>query len=772
MARLLHIAGVESKVPALAANSIQVMRMADAFAALGHEVTLVVPHGRGALGAAAAGMPAARRAAGASSSAGGEIDPYAFYGVRPRFQIHRVWTPGGGGRAGTLAFAAQARALAQRTNWDRVFCRHALATVLLARAGITHIYEAHHFRVAGTVDRWLLAALRTPYVARLVLLAEALALPFAAQGIPPEKMLVAPDAGPVPDANAVVTAAEREHARRFLGAAPGEILCVYAGSLGALKGTDHLLAAAALLPGVRFAVVGGVPGASAPRRAETLPNVRLTGPVAPSAVPPLLTAADCLVLPHAAASATRHLSPLKIFEYLAAGRAIVATDLPATRGILADQMNALVVPPDDPARLAAAIARATGDAALNARLGAAAAASAREHTWEKRAARILADLPATPPAPGALRVAHILSSFHPLVGGAERQAEALATMQAARGHSVLVLTRRRPGLSALDGRGPVAIHRVPVGPFGGLGFFASGLAFLHARRRRLDLVHAHQARANAVLAYAARRLGGPPLVVKLAGLDLPRGRDLSSALRRGLLRRADAVVALTPAMRDALRTLGVPASRLHLIPNGVDRARFAPADEAARHAARAALGLPAAPPLVVFVGRLETVKGADLLVAAWAQVAAPAAVLALVGAGPLAAELARACRGNEGPLARVRFAGAVADTAPWYRAADLAVVPSRSEGLANSLIEAMASGLALVATAVPGNAAVISDGLNGRLVPPEPRALARAIDELLAAPAERLRLGSAAARTAAERYDLRVTADSYETLYRTLIAGR
>jgi glycosyltransferase involved in cell wall biosynthesis len=759
MTRLLHIAGVESRIPSLGANSIQVMRMADAFAALGHEVTLCVPHGQGRLGATAGGTGAAATGAGSPSG------PYAFYGVAPRFRIHRVWTPGGGGRTGTLAFAWQARALAARGRFEHIVCRHALASVLLARAGIRHIYEAHHYRRGGRVDRWLLSALRTPYVTRLVLLAEALVAPFAAAGIEPAKMIVAADGGPPPGSSLADHA--RAAARRTLGAADDEPLCVYAGSLGPLKGTGHLLAAAARLPAVRFALIGAAGGGpSCPALAP--PNVRFVGPVAPSAVAPLLAAADCLVLPHARASAERYLSPLKIFEYLAAGRPIVATDLPATQGILCDGENALVVPPDDPERLAAAIARATTDRALAARLGAAAAASARRHTWEQRAARILAGLEPPRPAPGALRIAHVLASFHPLVGGAERQAEALAVRQAERGHAVLVLTRRRPGLAALDGRGPLAVHRVATGPFAGLGFFASGLAFLAARRDRLDIVHAHQARANAVLACAARLLGGSPVVVKLAGLDLPRGFGPSRALRRAVLRRADAVVALTPEMIRALTALGVPPHHLHLIPNGVDCARFAPADAPARDAARAALGLATEVPLVLFVGRLEPVKGADLLLAAWQRVASPDAILVLAGSGPLGPALAAAASGRDGPLARVRFAGAVDDPVPWYRAADIAVVPSRSEGLSNSLLEAMASGLAIVATAVPGNAAVLPAGVDGTLVPPEPAALASAIDELLADRETRARLGQGAARTAALRYDLRVTADSYEALYRAL----
>jgi glycosyltransferase involved in cell wall biosynthesis len=747
MARILQIAGVASRIPSLSANSIQVMRMADAFSGLGHQVKLVVPHGKGPL-------------------AGGDVaDPHAFYGVEPRFAIERVWTPGIG-RIGVLAFAWAARTIAARGDFDIIFCRNSLASLLLARAGIHHLFEAHHYRLAGRVDHWHLPALRTPYVERLVLLSSALEAPFAAHGVATGKMLVAPDGVAdgwldEPPANEAVALA-----RSRLGAGEETPLSLYVGSLGPLKGINTLIAAAHRLPEQSFAVVGGPSGEQVDEyRHLAGANVRFTGPVPPVEVPPLLAAADCLVLPHSSASARSHLSPLKIFEYLAAGRAIVATDLPATREVLTDGVNALIVPPDDPERLAAAIARLAGDPELRARLGEAARATARQHTWSARARRILDGLPAAPAA--GLRLAHLLNSFHPLVGGAERQAAALAREQVAHGHRPLVLTRRRRGLPGLDALGAIPIHRVPVGRFGALGFIASGLGFLLTRCRRLDLVHAHQARGNAVLGYLARALGGPPLVVKLAGLDLPESGGPLSRARLAILRRADAVVALTPAMRDALRGLGVARERLHLIPNGVDLERFLPADENARRAARQNLGLPPEVPLVLFVGRLEAVKGPDLLIEAWARLQTDPAALVLVGDGPLRSELTRAVNSE-----RLRFVGEVEDTAAYYRAADLMVVPSRSEGLSNTLLEAMASGLAVLATRVPGNVQVIEDGKTGRLVAPHPESLAQALDELLADRVTRSRLGQAAAVTVRERYALSATASAYEALFQQLASAR
>lgn len=742
MGRTLLIAGSASRIPSLAANSIQVMRMADAFAGLGHDVTLLVPSGRGELGELQI------------------TDVRAFYGVSTSFRIARAPTPGGG-RWAEMLFALAARqhatAGAKGRSWDLILSRHALSTVLLVRAGIRHVYEAHHLRLRGRVDHWLLPALRSPTVERVVAIAETLAVELANHGVPRARILVAPDAGP----DALPAGPDPRGEPRPAGTT---LRCLYAGSLDPLKGLPTLLAAAEALPEVEFLLLGHCGSELTSNRVPA--NVRLSGAVPPMAVMAELGAADVLLLPHAAAAAARYLSPLKLFEYLAAGRAIVASDLPAFREILTHDENALLVPPDDPGALAQAIALLGRDPALRARLASAARVLAAQHTWRGRAAKILAALPT--PSRNRLRVAHLLNSFHPLVGGAERQAAALGDRQAALGHEVTAITRRRPGLSAVDGVGGVAIHRLSAA-LGAPGFVVSGLAFLASRSQPFDVLHAHQARANALLGLLGRRTAGP-LVIKVAGLDVPRGRGLRTRLRLALLKRADAVVALTDGMRAELQALGVPAERLHVIPNGVDGERFRPPSAGERARARAARGLDPEHTMVLYLGRLEHVKGPDLALAAFGDLArngaADRATLLIAGDGPLLPELQEAARSLAG---RVELLGAVSDPVELYRAADLVIAPSRSEGLSNTLLEAMASGLAILASDIRGNRALLHDGVTARLVPPAREPLAGALAELLLAPDRRAALGAAAAAEARRTYDLHAVAARYEQLYRSLI---
>jgi glycosyltransferase involved in cell wall biosynthesis len=191
----------------------------------------------------------------------------------------------------------------------------------------------------------------------------------------------------------------REAARAQLGLGPGPWV-VYVGGLYAGRGVETLFAAAAGLP-VQVLIVGGrdeadLAGWRAQAAAAGAARVRFEGYQAPARIPLYLFAADILAMPYGSRILTGSgeditcwTSPLKLFEYLAAGRPIVASDVQAVRGVLVHDSNALLGAPEDVAGLRDSIRRLLADPALAGRLAAAARQTARGHTWAARAGSIL-----------------------------------------------------------------------------------------------------------------------------------------------------------------------------------------------------------------------------------------------------------------------------------------------------------------------------------------------------------------------------------------------
>lgn len=288
------------------------------------------------------------------------------------------------------------------------------------------------------------------------------------------------------------------------------------------------------------------------------------------------------------------------------------------------------------------------------------------------------------------------------------------------------------------------------------------------------LVHTHGGRAGLAARLAVR--GRVPTVHQphAWAFETAGGATARAALggERYAARRADRVLCASEAERLRGSAAGVPA-RWAVIPSGVDLDRCAPAhrEDAVRRALRRdlpALGdLPPDAPLVVCVGRLCPRKGQLSLLRAWPAVTAgvPGARLVLVGDGPDRELLHAAAPPG------VRFAGAARDAVPWYRAADLVVLPSRGEGGALAPLEAMACGRPVVVTDVGGAGECLPPGAAAHcLVPPtDPAALARAVRELLTRPGLRATLGHRALEHMRAGYDVRDTAAAVLGLYRELL---
>lgn len=299
-----------------------------------------------------------------------------------------------------------------------------------------------------------------------------------------------------------------------------------------------------------------------------------------------------------------------------------------------------------------------------------------------------------------------------------------------------------------------------------------------------DIVHSHYWMSG-VAALAATKATGSPVVhtahTLSAARALPDGSHDRYAAERRIVADADLLVASTPHEADVLVDVyGAGSRRLAVIPPGVDHGRFAPGDKAR---ARARLGLDDADLVVLFCGRIQRLKGADLAAEALAHLGRAAPELArrvtfVVAGGPSGedgdATLAhmRSITGAADFVPDVRFLSARPneEVAQLYRAADVCLMPSRSESFGLVALEAQASGLPVVASAVDGLVHVVDSGSTGVLVSePSPGEFARALEVLLSRDCLRRRMGRDAVRRSAA-YSWGRAAAGHRMAYADLLA--
>ncbi|MDP5181829.1 glycosyltransferase [Blastococcus sp. BMG 814] len=364
--------------------------------------------------------------------------------------------------------------------------------------------------------------------------------------------------------------------------------------------------------------------------------------------------------------------------------------------------------------------------------------------------------PAAAPRPGGPGLSGELdpraARFDP-IGGMQNHTATLTRCLDSQGLTQTVVTSRLAGPSGAAPTGRRARVRrtgLPIACFRQLWALAAVPVVLRpSTTGPVDVVHAHQGEdiATLLLARLAARRHGCPLVVTVhcsVGNTL-RGRSvrarvlhgLGGAPERGALRRAEAVIVLTARTARALARDGVAPGRISIIPSGFDPALFAdPGADVLPGVGRPRIG---------YVGRLADQKRADVLVRAFGRMAERAS-LVLVGDGPERDRVRRLVAGS--PAAeRITMAGFVDHAAvpAVLSSLDVLVLPSAYEEMGSVLVEAMASGLPVVASDVGGIPEVVRDGETGLLVPPgDVDALAAALDRLVADEPLRSRLAAGA----------------------------
>ena len=345
------------------------------------------------------------------------------------------------------------------------------------------------------------------------------------------------------------------------------------------------------------------------------------------------------------------------------------------------------------------------------------------------------------------------------IGGMQNHTAALTRCLDSHGVEQTVLTSRlagRCGTTRLASAARIVRLGLPV-PALRQCWALAALPRVLRRAGSVDVVHAHQGEdlATLPLARLAARRHAAPLVVTVhcsvrhtvrgTGLRARLLRRLGGAVERAVLRRADAVIVLTARTREVIRGDGVPADRIHVIPSGFDPALFR-----SRPAAVGQHGRRAGGPCIGYVGRLAPQKRPDVVVEAFGRMTRPAR-LVVVGDGPERSRI-EALAARSPARERITLSGFVPhDAVPGILASlDVLVLPSAYEEMGSVLVEAMASGVPVVASDVGGIPEVVRDGETGLLVPPgDATALAAALDRLAADGDLRDRLARAARRQAA-----------------------
>ncbi len=379
-----------ARIPSERANAVQTVQMCAAFAAAGAEVTLYYPDRR-------------------NSFAGADL--HAYYGVPHSFQARRIpcvdWIAPNNQRhplekpifiLQTLTFGVALLWRLLRSPAEMYVSRDPFVLALLAlvmpHARRRMFFDSHAFpesRAGKAFRNWL-----SSRVGGMVTNTKALRQLYLGLGLRPEAVLAASNGVNV---TRFTSAPDRAAARTALGLPLEERLVVYTGGLYQGRGLEELITAIKGLEAV-LVVVGGTDESAATRLKSLAAevgavNVRFEGHRPPAEIPLYLSAADVLAMPYSRRTVapggvtTDYMSPIKMFEYMAAARPILATDLPVLHEVLRDGENALLVPPDDAAALADGLRRLLTDSALADRIARQARCDVEAFTWDARAQAIL-----------------------------------------------------------------------------------------------------------------------------------------------------------------------------------------------------------------------------------------------------------------------------------------------------------------------------------------------------------------------------------------------
>jgi glycosyltransferase involved in cell wall biosynthesis len=393
-----------------------------------------------------------------------------------------------------------------------------------------------------------------------------------------------------------------------------------------------------------------------------------------------------------------------------------------------------------------------------------------------------------------MKILMVISQFHPLVGGAEKQAQLLAKKLVEKGVSVDLITGWwKFGTSRKETIDGIKVFRNFCGwgifgiknsrmirMFGGITYVFSLGVYLFLHGREYDLIHVHQFLYPAfVSVLMGKKVLKKPVLVKSASSGVTSDINLLRRFPFGdfqldfLLKELDYLVAISKATGKDFREIGYPESRISYIPNGVEVS--VPEKTTYNQVIR-----------VITITRLSQEKGVDILLKAWTEVVREEKGLKLliVGAGPLESQL-KTLSQSLGIAESVDFVGEVQNASNYLIESDLFVLSSKSEGMSNALLEAMIYGIPCIATQVGGNGELLGgeskeisrEGYlivkNGLLVNPDDvKGLTEAILYFIRNRSKREEMGRKGRQFIQENYSIDWVAERYMALYQSILNKR
>ena len=356
-------------IPSQWAHTVQSMKMAEAFAGQIEDFTLVT-------GTSWRSLMHTR------------FDFESWYGIRNPFKITRLPVRGFPNtrvheHVFSESFSKKAVAWAKRQGADLIYTRTPLAIPYCVDSGIPFVFESHHIQNDDRMEI-LKKHAQADNLKAIITITDYVRDTLIDHGVPESKLFVFPDA---------VDLSQFESPSHDVFVRPkGTFVVGYCGHLYDNRGIEEIIFSAKQLPHIHFVLAGGWEADVLRWRkaTEALENVEFLGHLDHAKVPSFLTACDSLVMPYSASCPTAlGMSPMKMFEYMATKKPVIATELPSVRIVLRDKENSLLVRPDDGAALASTILALSENPALQRILGAQARKDVSQFTWNARANAIL-----------------------------------------------------------------------------------------------------------------------------------------------------------------------------------------------------------------------------------------------------------------------------------------------------------------------------------------------------------------------------------------------